>query len=283
MPAELVRTLLQSVERCGYDAAPLLKALQTEPRALLSQRATVPWAALCSLINRFAAQHGQTELERVLRDLTVCLPGLRMLGSLLLPPRAFYRVLCQCWTRPCFWSLRYEEDGSVATISLDLKRTMEGCAPLLGALGALLGASPRLLNLPDVRVDTRVISAHAARYVFELPRGRGLSVRLAEAQLATMVVQLADRHQHGRASAMPSVATLEARYGLTRAEGRVVRRLGAGSSITEIARELGVGTETVRTHTKRAMHKTDTHRQAELVSLVLRASSGARGSFLDEP
>jgi len=71
------------------------------------------------------------------------------------------------------------------------------------------------------------------------------------------------------------VAHLEERFHLTRAEGRVVRRLVAGRSLHDIAKELGVGTETVRTHTKRAMAKTDTHRQAELVALVLRLG-GAR-------
>ena len=36
-----------------------------------------------------------------------------------------------------------------------------------------------------------------------------------------------------------------------------------------IAEELKVSPETARTHAKRSMQKTDTHRQAELVSLVL--------------
>lgn len=274
LPAEALRTLLQSIERTGYDAAPLIKGLELELRDLVSTEASTPWKTLVALATRFVAHAGQAEFDRVARDVAVSMPALRKLGSLLLPPKAFYRVLAQAWARPCFWSLRFEEANSQVTVNLELKRSVEGCAPVLTALGAMLGATPRLMNLPDVEVEVRVHSAHTARYLFELPKGKSLTVRLNEAQLSALVHQLGDRHQHGTDNAMPSIATLETRFGLTRAEGRVVRRLGAGSSLTEIARELGVGTETVRTHTKRAMQKTDTHRQAELVALVLRRAPG---------
>ena len=92
-------------------------------------------------------------------------------------------------------------------------------APLLGALGMVLSAVPRLLNMPAITVDTRVNSPHAARYVFQLPQGRGLHVRLNEAQLATLVHQLGDQHRHEQADAMPSVATLESRLGEAGNEG----------------------------------------------------------------
>jgi DNA-binding CsgD family transcriptional regulator len=65
------------------------------------------------------------------------------------------------------------------------------------------------------------------------------------------------------------IEALQQRFGLTRGEARVVRRLAEGRSIKRIAEELRVSPETARTHAKRAMQKTNTHRQAELVSLVL--------------
>ncbi len=67
----------------------------------------------------------------------------------------------------------------------------------------------------------------------------------------------------------PSSQTLQGRFGLTLAEARVVRRLAEGESMKHIALALEVSLDTARTHAKRAMQKTDTHRQAELVSLVL--------------
>jgi DNA-binding CsgD family transcriptional regulator len=46
-------------------------------------------------------------------------------------------------------------------------------------------------------------------------------------------------------------------------------RLGNGDSVEQIADELGVSRETVRSQLKRVFAKTGTHRQAELLRLVL--------------
>jgi DNA-binding CsgD family transcriptional regulator/PAS domain-containing protein len=66
---------------------------------------------------------------------------------------------------------------------------------------------------------------------------------------------------------------MRALYGLTPAEDRVARRLARGESLAEVARHLEVALETVRTHLKRALQKTDTRRQAELVALMARLVS----------
>jgi DNA-binding CsgD family transcriptional regulator len=58
-------------------------------------------------------------------------------------------------------------------------------------------------------------------------------------------------------------------YGLTHAEGRVARRLAEGQRLSEISRDLGISINTVRGHLKQVFAKTGTHRQAELVRLVL--------------
>jgi DNA-binding CsgD family transcriptional regulator/PAS domain-containing protein len=58
-------------------------------------------------------------------------------------------------------------------------------------------------------------------------------------------------------------------YGLTPAEADVCWRLGNGDSVEQIADELGVSRETVRSQLKRVFAKTGTHRQAELLRLVL--------------
>jgi DNA-binding CsgD family transcriptional regulator len=59
---------------------------------------------------------------------------------------------------------------------------------------------------------------------------------------------------------------------LTPAEARVTAKLGVGRSADEIAEEMGVSLETVRTHIRRVLSKTGTGRQGELISLVLRAA-----------
>lgn len=60
-------------------------------------------------------------------------------------------------------------------------------------------------------------------------------------------------------------------FGLTMAEARVTALLTAGRSLAEIAQDLQIGFETVRTHLARARAKTGTSSQVDLVRLVLRS------------
>lgn len=62
-------------------------------------------------------------------------------------------------------------------------------------------------------------------------------------------------------------------YGLTRSEAVVASMLVDGYSIEEIAEELGVETSTARSHLKRVFTKTDTHRQSDLVRLLMQGLS----------
>lgn len=58
-------------------------------------------------------------------------------------------------------------------------------------------------------------------------------------------------------------------HGLTMAEARVVAALSQGISVTDMAETLGVAAATARHHLKQAFIKTGTHRQADLVRLIL--------------
>lgn len=62
---------------------------------------------------------------------------------------------------------------------------------------------------------------------------------------------------------------LRQRYGLTAAEARVAVRLSQGDSVEEIAAGSQVSLGTVRNQLKQVFAKTDTHRQAQVVQLVL--------------
>jgi DNA-binding CsgD family transcriptional regulator len=63
-------------------------------------------------------------------------------------------------------------------------------------------------------------------------------------------------------------------YGLTQAEARVASRIASGDTVDEIAAALGVRPATVRTQLQQALEKTGTHRQADLVRLLLMADRG---------
>ena len=61
------------------------------------------------------------------------------------------------------------------------------------------------------------------------------------------------------------------RLGLTPAESRLAVSLCEGHSLSEYALSAGISVMTARTLLKRAREKTETHSQAELVSLLLRS------------
>ena len=69
----------------------------------------------------------------------------------------------------------------------------------------------------------------------------------------------------------PEIQTLEDMFDLTSAEARVVAHLCAGLTLEQSSKQLGVAITTARTHLGRALEKTGTHRQADLVRLVLRS------------
>ncbi len=65
-------------------------------------------------------------------------------------------------------------------------------------------------------------------------------------------------------------------YGLTPSEKKLLGELVAGSSLQEAAEALAITRVTSRNRLARIMAKTDTHRQSELVQLMLRSSIPAR-------
>lgn len=67
----------------------------------------------------------------------------------------------------------------------------------------------------------------------------------------------------------PSTALLQRLYHLTPTEADIALRLAHGADPKHIAEDLSVSITTVRTHLHRIFDKTDTHRQVELVRLLL--------------
>ena len=95
----------------------------------------------------------------------------------------------------------------------------------------------------------------------------------------------------GRATAMVFVADpedtsgpeellLAGLYGLTAAEASLVARLAEGLDMSEICARLRISMPTARTHLAHILAKTGTHRQAELLRLILRGPAGLRAREL---
>ncbi len=87
------------------------------------------------------------------------------------------------------------------------------------------------------------------------------------------VIFLCDPKQTGVAD----VEILQETYGLTRSEAVVASMIVDGHSIEDIADELGVETSTARSHLKRVFNKTETHRQSDLVRLLMQGLSRLSG------
>jgi DNA-binding CsgD family transcriptional regulator len=67
----------------------------------------------------------------------------------------------------------------------------------------------------------------------------------------------------------PPVPLLRRFYRLTQTEAEVAVRIARGADVRHIAEELCVSVPTVRTHLQHLYDKTDTHRQAELIRLLV--------------
>lgn len=70
-----------------------------------------------------------------------------------------------------------------------------------------------------------------------------------------------------------SCEALKSTYGLTATEARVAQELAEGRTLAEAAADLRISSGTARNHLKQVYAKTDTHRQSELVRLVLMGCS----------
>src|SRR5262249_58164983 len=76
------------------------------------------------------------------------------------------------------------------------------------------------------------------------------------------------------AAAAPPVEALCALYGLTAAEARLAAALAAGQSLQDYATASGIARCTARWQLQQVLAKTDTHRQSDLVRLILAGPVG---------
>ncbi|HEX2285077.1 MAG TPA: LuxR C-terminal-related transcriptional regulator [Mycobacterium sp.] len=74
----------------------------------------------------------------------------------------------------------------------------------------------------------------------------------------------------------PELEALRRVYGLTTTEAEVALRVLGGTGLKPIADDMSLSLATVRTHLQHVFDKTNTHRQAELVRLLLGGLAATR-------
>ncbi len=111
----------------------------------------------------------------------------------------------------------------------------------------------------------------------ERPQRRPVSLLIAALPLRDgykgMPAALVLINDPDRAPAPPRVRLIQA-YGLTGAEAGVAQLMLRGVGIADVAQRLNISVETARTHVRRLLTKTGTHRQSDLILLLLREVGG---------
>jgi DNA-binding CsgD family transcriptional regulator len=123
---------------------------------------------------------------------------------------------------------------------------------------ALLGAAAGSMSVPcaNGQLLTIVVMSVRGRDV-----GRFADQGLRDTAALVYIVDPANR------SGVP-IAWFMDGFGLTQAEARVAIAVASGLNIPEVARQMGLSPNTVKTHLRRVFDKTGTARQAELARLM---------------
>ncbi|MFT3713822.1 MAG: helix-turn-helix transcriptional regulator [Archangium sp.] len=258
-----MRSLVLTMEVVGSDARGVLQ------RVSRGSRGRSAWDEVLTTLETYFSVEGVAATQRLVQTLatrsSVVLQAAELLGDV----HQTYAALLEASSAQDVVMVDTRTTPQGLTVSLELRRGQRPSMVFFQSCVWLLASIPRVRGLPDARVLVERLSERGLQCVVVPPNDRAVRVVHQDGhlrQLARHTLRF-DGDRSARTSLTPQ--SLQERFGLTRAEARVVRRLAEGRSIKRIAEELKVSPETARTHAKRAMQKTDTHRQAELVSLVL--------------
>jgi DNA-binding CsgD family transcriptional regulator len=163
-------------------------------------------------------------------------------------------------------------------IARKLLRTADGIMLTRGELHANTPAQTLRLReaaTAALRVRERSDTTDTSAVVIQRPSGRRpLSILVAplpqresmpgfDAAAVAMFITDPER------SAVPRVETIRSMLGLSPSEAQLAHMLASGLDITQVSHRLSIRVETARKRLKVIFQKTDTHRQSDLVRLVL--------------
>ena len=270
LPGHVLRSVLLSMGAQGHDVSLLMRQLR--PHALGGPRGRTSWDELVLVLEAFSTQYGPAATQALMQELGSRHSSVRQVAELLGSPRLTYLVLFEALGgRQAVVQVSWKSGPSSLSMRLELHRGLRPSLVFFQCCAWFLASIPRARGLAEARVQAQQLTSRELECVIVPPKDSELSLPHSEANVRSITRELF-RFSDGSTAekrTTPSAQALQTRFGLTRAEARVVQGLAEGRSVKRIAEELEVSLETARTHAKRAMQKTDTHRQAELVSLVL--------------
>jgi DNA-binding CsgD family transcriptional regulator len=153
----------------------------------------------------------------------------------------------------------------------------DGIAVTSGQLSAMSLADQAALAKAIEKVDTRGVSlrrievqrpSHKPPYrlvLIPVPSSAAMPLGSSQPVAAVLIIDT-------QAGPELDPDILRVLFSLTPAEALVTAKLGGGRRAEEIAGEMDVSIETVRTHIRHILSKTATGRQGELIALVLRTA-----------
>ena len=263
LPSQVLRSVLLSMEARGHEVPPSL--------VTSASRKSTSWEELSELLESFTAREGSAATQALMQDVASRLSSVRAAAELLGSPRFTYLVLLEAVQgRQSLVNVLWKNGaGGALCVTLELQPGLRPSLRFFQCCAWFIAALPRVRGLSDSRMQVERLSERELTCLITPPVEPALTLAHAETNVRVLARELFRSAETQPPRSTPSSQTLQGRFGLTRAEARVVRRLAEGESMKHIALALEVSLETARTHAKRAMQKTDTHRQAELVSLVL--------------
>lgn len=141
-----------------------------------------------------------------------------------------------------------------------------------GTLGYLvhqaLGAGPANIAAGGCQAIARP-SGRRPYVARVIPLAAGVSTDMAS---QSVLIVIADPEREPE----PEADTLRRLYGLTVTEAQVAQRVLGGTGLQPIADEMSLSLPTIRSHLQHVFNKTGTHRQAELVRLLLGGLAATR-------
>ncbi|MBX3188595.1 MAG: hypothetical protein KF819_16380 [Labilithrix sp.] len=265
LPGFIVLTILRFAKKHDCATRRLLAGLPRDLEAAMRRGECAAWddvAVLFTRLDSLARDVPSRFADFYVEDCPI--PA--MVGTYLVSPAELYRAAFHGWTHG--WPMlnfQSRETSKGWIVKARIEPPLRECEAFFRILTEILRRLPRVLSCADAIVEPE-LSRRSARW----------SVRVAEKQPLAKEPSPDDVFSAVRAqvfSAEVAGARVPPAWGLTPTEERVVRSIAAGLSIRETAADLGVKTETARTHLKRAMSKAGVHRQVELVRQLIGSAS----------